>query len=89
MDKTSYLRDLEVRIDDARETLDRLRAEYAEARHQSQHAEIERLEMHLASTEHKMADLRAAGAEAWQEIRVAIDALWEELARWLDARKQP
>ncbi|MBV62579.1 hypothetical protein [Abyssibacter profundi] len=86
MDSKNDLSDLEARMDRARRTLEELRAEHDEVSQQSQHEEIDRLEAHLASTEHKLADLRTAGAEAWHEIRAAIETLWEDITHWKDRR---
>ena len=52
MDSKNDLSDLEARMDRARRTLEELRAEHDEVSQQSQHEEIDRLEAHLASTEH-------------------------------------
>lgn len=81
MEQPTDLRDLEQRVDRARQALDNLRARHADAQQACQHEEIERLEEHLASTEHKLSGLRVAGAEALQELRASIESIWAEITR--------
>ncbi|WP_348674764.1 hypothetical protein [uncultured Abyssibacter sp.] len=86
MNQTQYIQELETRIDRAKQVLTDLKAERRAALEQLQHAEVDRLEEHLASTEHKLSDLREASAEAWEEIKDAIEKAWGELAGWIHER---
>ncbi|MEO0375848.1 MAG: hypothetical protein AAF329_14740 [Cyanobacteria bacterium P01_A01_bin.17] len=46
---------------------------------EAQHEEIEKLECHLADARVKSQNLSQAAAEAWQDLRISIDELMQQL----------
>ena len=76
--------ELEERIAAAEEVLRELKQLEEQERVRRQHAEIDRLEEHLARARISLADLRPAAGAAWAELRQAIDALIASLHKLLN-----
>jgi len=80
-EKLVYLEQLETQIAEAKEILTRLQAAADAERQRLQHEEIEHLEQHLAQAEVNFQDVKAAGEEAWLELKHQSEHLWENLRK--------
>ncbi|NCJ05164.1 hypothetical protein GS597_01245 [Synechococcales cyanobacterium C] len=71
--KVEYLKQLELEIAEADQSLESLKNRYQAVRESAQHEEIERLETHLASARIRLQDLALATEEGWQDLKVMLE----------------
>ena len=74
-ERLDYVQQLETQITSTKATLEKLKAEQAEALLAAQHEEIENLEKYLDQAHVSLKDLSAAAEDAWHELKEAVEHL--------------
>lgn len=72
MSKPKKVKQLEKRVEAAREELERLEAKLQAAREKAQHKQIDKLDDIVEETEHKVDDLKHLGRQVWRELKAIV-----------------
>ncbi len=90
-DKSAYLQNLEAQLDawDAEVQKLQAKAKDAQADARLNYAEqLNLLQARRREVAERMEELRNAGEDAWEDVRVGVDAAWSSLNNALDKAQQ-